>query len=203
MAAMELTISAALGGLSGLLAGMVSRAFAAGTVQPDRLSLVLAVGGAVVAGIQPTTSPGPLVVCLSAAVLWLLLVVLACDVRERAVYPMLVYPGVALTAVAAPLRGLSVPDALLGAVTGAAVFGLFYLLARLRYGHGAFGDGDVAVAALLGSVVGLSELPQALLMVGVFGAIIAVVAGFRSRSLRASFPYAPALCLAALVVRLN
>ena len=60
-----------------------------------------------------------------------------------------------------------------------------------------------AVAALLGSVVGFSQLPQALLMVGVFGAIIAVVAGIRSRSLRASFPYAPALCLAALVVRLN
>src|SRR5207248_2460671 len=131
-----------------------------------------------------------------------LLLVLACDVREQAVYPAVVYPGIALAVATAPVLGSSVLDALLGAAASGGLFAAFYLLARLRYGPGALGGGDVAAAALLGAVVGFSRLFPALALVGVIGAAIALVAGLRARSLHASFAYAPALCLAALAATL-
>jgi prepilin signal peptidase PulO-like enzyme (type II secretory pathway) len=128
--------------------------------------------------------------------------VLASDVRERAVYPAVVYPGIALAVATAPILGSSVVDALLGAASSGGLFAGFYLLARLRYGPGALGAGDVSAAALLGAVVGLQRLFPALALVSLIGAAIAVVAGLRAHSLRASFAYAPALCLAALVTTL-
>ena len=196
-------LAAALGGLSGLLAGVVSRWLADGAWRPDRFSLLLGMGGALAAGLQPALFADPLMAASSTAVLCLLIVVMASDVRERAVYPAIVYPGLAFLTATAPLFGRPLVDALLGALVCAALFGLLHLLARLRYGREALGDGDVAVAALLGAVVGFTQLPRALLLVGVFGALIALAVGVRSRSLRASFPYAPAFCLVGLLVRLT
>ena len=136
-----------------------------------------------------------------AAIVGLLLLVLVCDVRQRAVYPAMVYVGVALAVLAEPLLGTSTTGALLGAAVGTALFVVFYLVAGLRYGVGTFGSGDVYAAALLGAVVGLSRLPLALALVAVVGVGL-VVAGLRARSMQVTFPYAPALCLAALVAPL-
>jgi prepilin signal peptidase PulO-like enzyme (type II secretory pathway) len=168
---MDLTIASALGGLAGLLAGVQSRWLAGGRCGLDRFSVLLGLAGAVVAAHHPDRPTGPLGLLASTATLWLLLIVLASDVRERAVYPVLVYPGLLVATAAAPLLGRSSLDAVLGAVVCAALFGLCYVLAAHRYGRGALGDGDIAVAALLGSVVGLSELQRALLLVGAFGAL--------------------------------
>jgi prepilin signal peptidase PulO-like enzyme (type II secretory pathway) len=131
-----------------------------------------------------------------------LLMVLACNVRQRAVYPAMVYLGVVLAVLAGPVLGTSMAGALLGAAAGTALFFGVYLVAGLCYGAGAFGSGDVYAAALLGAVVGLSRLPLALALVAVVGVGLAVVAGLRARSMRVTFPYAPALCLAALVAPL-
>ena len=54
---------------------------------------------------------------------------------------------------------------------------------------------------MMGGVVGLSRLPVALVWVALMGGGLAIVVGLRARSLQASFPYAPALCLAALITR--
>jgi leader peptidase (prepilin peptidase)/N-methyltransferase len=114
------------------------------------------------------------------------------------VYPWIVYPGVVLALLAAPLLGLWIVDAIFGTVVSVALYAIFYGLARLRYGAGGLGAGDVSAAALLGAVVGWSGLPLALFLVSMIGAGIAIVVGIRARSLRASFPYAPAICLGAL-----
>lgn len=196
---------ALLGGLTGLMAGEVSRALADGRPRlgwPDRLSWLLAAAGVAALAAHQSWQEGILTGVAETAVVGLLLLVLACDVRERMVYPPMVYVGVALAIVSGPVLGTSMVDALLGAVVGTALFGGVYVLASLRYGAGAFGSGDVYAAALLGAVVGLSRLPLALALVAVIGAGLALVAGVRARSLRASFPYAPAICLAALLAPL-
>jgi leader peptidase (prepilin peptidase) / N-methyltransferase len=196
---------AVLGGLVGLAAGEASRALADGgrpRGRPDRLSWLLAVGGALALVVQPAWRDGVLPGVAWAAVVALLLLVLACDVRERAVYPVIVYPGIALVAATAPMLGGSVVDALLGAVASSVVFGGLYLLARLRYGTGALGAGDVSAAALLGVVVGLADLPLALSLAGMIGGVMALVVALRARSIRVTFAYAPALCLAALTTTL-
>jgi prepilin signal peptidase PulO-like enzyme (type II secretory pathway) len=201
MGALDVIVVAVVGGLVGLGAGELSRAVADGRCRlgrPDRLSWLLAAGGAAALAAQPSWHGGLLPGAAQAALVGLLLLVLACDVRQRAVYPAMIYAGVALATVAGPHLGTSMVGALLGAVAGTALFGGVYVVASLRYGAGAFGSGDVYAAALLGAVVGLSRLPLALALVAVVGLGIAVVAGLRARSLQATFPYAPALCLAAL-----
>jgi hypothetical protein len=49
----------------------------------------------------------------------------------------------------------------------------------------------------MGVVVGLSRLPFALVLVGLVGGLIAILAIVRTRSIRAVVPSAPTLCLAA------
>ena len=200
-ATIVLPIAVLLGGLAGLAAGELSRVLASGsrpTGPPDRLSWLVAGGGALALAAHPAARGELLLAVVEAVLVGIVLTVLACDVRERAVYPMIVYPGVALALAAAPLRGLWIVDAIFGAVVSVGLFAAFYGLARLRYGKGGLGGGDVSAAALLGATVGLTGLPLALLMVSIIGAAIAIVVGLRARSLRATFPSAPALCLGAL-----
>jgi leader peptidase (prepilin peptidase)/N-methyltransferase len=195
----DLIVAAALGGLAGLAAGEGSRGLAAGGHPrsfPDRLSWLLGGGGALMLVGRMAGRDGPAVLA-EAGLVGLLLLVLASDLRERAVYPGVVYPGVVFLAWAAPLFGLSVFDALFGAAGGAGLFTVLYAVGRVRYGPGALGAGDVSVAALLGTVVGLSRLAPALLLTGLIGAGFAVAVLVRTRSRRATLPYAPAMCLAA------
>jgi prepilin signal peptidase PulO-like enzyme (type II secretory pathway) len=201
MAATELIVPAVLGSVVGLAAGEASRALSTGRARrsPDLLSWLLAGGGALAVVIHPAAREGILRLAAVIGVFGTLLLVLASDLRARAVYPAVVYPGIALAVGTAPILGSSIANAVMGAAVGAAIFGAFFLLARWRYGPGAFGSGDVYAAALLGAVVGLSRIVPALALVGVIGVVMAVSVGIRARSLQATFPYAPALCLSALV----
>ena len=201
VAATELILPAVLGSVVGLAAGEASRALASGRTRrsPDVLSWLLAVVGALAVVIHPASRDGILRLAAVVGLAGTLLLVLATDVRERAVYPLVVYPGIALAVGTAPLLGSSIANALIGATVGAAIFSVFFLFARFRYGPGAFGSGDVYAAALLGAVVGVSRIVPALALVGVIGVVMAVLVGLRARSLQATFPYAPALCLSALV----
>ena len=122
----------------------------------------------------------------------------ASDLRERAVYPAIVYPGVAYAVAVAPFVGSSVPNSLFGAVAAASVFAMLYIFARLRSGPGAFGAGDVSTAALLGAVAGISRLALGLVFVSLIGAAIAAIIALRARSVHVSMPYAPAICFGAL-----
>ncbi|HZO28567.1 MAG TPA: prepilin peptidase [Chloroflexota bacterium] len=205
MGALDVIVVAVVGSLVGLAAGELSRAVAAERPRlgwPDRLSWLLAAGGAAALAAHPAWQQGPLPGAAQAALVGLLLLVLACDVRQRAVYPVMIFVGVVLAVLAGPILGTSMAGALLGAAVGTALFFGVYLVAGFRYGAGAFGSGDVYAAALLGAVVGLSRLPLALALVALVGVGLAVVAGLRARSMQVTFPYAPALCLAALVAPL-
>jgi prepilin signal peptidase PulO-like enzyme (type II secretory pathway) len=191
----------ALGGLAGLVAGEASRSLAyrrGRSGRPDVLSVVLAAGGSLALAVWPPEQGDVPTTLVRAGLLMLLALVLASDLRERAVYPAIVYPAIVCLALAAPLLGTSVVDALSGAAVSGGVFAILYVVARVAYGPDALGEGDVSVAVLLGVVVGLSRLPLAILLVSIFGASLALVAAVRARSLRASFAYAPALSLAAL-----
>jgi prepilin signal peptidase PulO-like enzyme (type II secretory pathway) len=191
----------ALGSLAGLAAGEASRALAcrhAALAWPDRVSLVLAAGAGIALSLWMTNPSDLATILVRVGLLMLLVLVLGSDMRERAVYPAVVYPAILGLAAAAPLLGTSVLDALLGGAMSGGLFGVVYLVARLRYGSGAFGEGDVSVAVLMGVVVGASRLPLALILVSSIGAGLALVAVVRAHSMRATFPYAPALSLAAL-----
>jgi prepilin signal peptidase PulO-like enzyme (type II secretory pathway) len=203
--AVMLAIHLALGALVGLVAGEASRCLAEGRVRisrPDLLSIVLMLGASLALAAWVAADADVPTTALRAALLLVLGLVLASDLRERAVYPALVYPAIVCLVLAAPWLGLSMTASVLGAVVAGALFAALYLIARLRYGAGAFGEGDISAAVLLGVVVGLPHLALALVLVALFGAGLALVAAARARSLHASFAYAPALSLAALATSL-
>jgi prepilin signal peptidase PulO-like enzyme (type II secretory pathway) len=205
MAETVIPLSLVLGGLAGLVAGEASRALAERRlrrVPPDGLSIALTSGSALALSWWTPPQVDPATTLLRTGVMTLLALVLACDIRERAVYPMIVYPAILGLTVAAPLLGTSIIDALVGGAIAGVLFALLYLLARMRYGSGALGEGDVTVAVLMGVVVGASRLPLALLLASSIGAVLALLVVARARSLRATFPYAPALSLATLATLL-
>src|SRR6185295_1182887 len=103
---------------------------------PDRLSWLLAGGGALALAIDPAARGDFPAAVVGGLMVGLVLLVLACDLRERAVYPMIVYPTIGLAIALAPVLGTSVGDAVLGTVVSAALCGLCYIVARLRYGVG-------------------------------------------------------------------
>jgi prepilin signal peptidase PulO-like enzyme (type II secretory pathway) len=193
------------GGLAGLFAGEASwRLVSSGPlrVRPDWLSWLLAAGGAaVMVGIQVARDhlPG---LAVEAGLVGLLLWVTATDVRERAVYPAVVYPGIALMVLGAPQLGNSIAEAALGAALAVGLFAILYVVGRIRYGPDALGSGDIGVAGLLGAAVGAPQLGMAFGLAAVLAAGFGLIAGWRARSLRVTFPYAPALCVAGLLMRI-
>ena len=194
-------MAAVVGGVGGLTAGAVSHALKESrppSAGLDALSWALAAAGALAAAAHPTALDGPIPAVLQGGLVGLLLLVTASDLRERAVHPAIVYPGVAYAVAAAPLLGSSVLNSLFGAVAATAVFAVLYIYARLRSGPGAFGAGDVSTAALLGAVAGISRLALGLVLVSLVGAAIAAFIALRTRSVHASMPYAPAICFGAL-----
>src|SRR5687768_4483764 len=117
MEAFDVIVVAVVGGLVGLAAGELSRAVAAERPQlswPDRLSWLLAAGGAAALSAHPAWQQGLVPGATQASLVALLLLVLACDVRQRAVYPVMIYVGVALAVVSGPILGTSMAGALLG-----------------------------------------------------------------------------------------
>lgn len=121
------------------------------------------------------------------------------DVKYRLVLNILVYPvaGVALAC------HLFSPDrealmALLGAVMG---FALFFLAALAN--PGGLGGGDVKLAALIGLMVGFPQVLWALALGILAGGVAAIALIIHPRwSGKSTIPYAPFLCLGAIVALL-
>jgi prepilin signal peptidase PulO-like enzyme (type II secretory pathway) len=121
------------------------------------------------------------------------------DLRHRLVLNVVVYPVIPLILL---LRILSqhsiVSSALLGGAAGLALF-----LVVMLIGRGALGAGDVKLAALIGVVVGFPQVLWALafgIVAGGVGALLIVAT--RRGGLKSYMPYAPFLCLGAMVVLL-
>lgn len=205
MAAPSLLITLVLGGIAGLLAGYASRGLLDGwrSHRPDRLTWALAAVGAIILASHPLARRDPPHVAVLVGFVALLLLVSASDLRERAVYPFVVYPGVVAAIALAPWLGIWRIDALKGALAVAALFLVLYVVARLMSGPGALGAGDISVALLMGAIAGLSRIEPALILLGVSGGVMGLATALRARSLRTSFPYAPALCLGALAATLT
>ncbi len=139
---------------------------------------------------------------ISTETLWLMLVSLlfvliaVMDYRYQIVLNVLTYPGL-IAALVVNIALLHIPalNVLLGVVFA---FLIFYLAAMVK--PGGLGGGDVKLAALIGAILGFPQVLGALLVGALASALIIVVMLLRRRTLHDSIPYAPFLCLGALVV---
>jgi prepilin signal peptidase PulO-like enzyme (type II secretory pathway) len=120
------------------------------------------------------------------------------DYKYRVILNILTYPGVVIALVInlVILRQPILPIAL-GMVFA---FGVFYLTAMIK--PGGLGGGDVKLAALLGAAFGFPQVLFVLIVSAAASAIAIVLLVARRSSPRPTIPYAPFLCLGAVVILL-
>jgi leader peptidase (prepilin peptidase)/N-methyltransferase len=121
------------------------------------------------------------------------------DYKYRIVLNILTYPGmvIALVTNLVLLRQPILPIAL-GVFFA---FGVFYLTAMLK--PGGLGGGDVKLAALLGAAFGFPQVLFVLIVSAAASAIaILVLLTARREAPRPTIPYAPFMCLGAVVILL-
>lgn len=135
---------------------------------------------------------------LSAMYLFFLLITLI-DIRYRLILNLLTYPGIiAILIIHLVFHQQSFIAVLVG---GVFAFSIFYFTAWLRPGD--LGGGDVKLAALIGLYFGFPQMLWALIVGAGAGAVFAVVLLVGKKSDRKfTIPYAPFLCMGALVALL-
>ena len=121
------------------------------------------------------------------------------DLRHRLVLNVVLYPAIPLTLlIRLFLPHPDILSALLGGTTGLALF-LVVMLA----GRGTLGAGDVKLAAFIGVVMGFPHVLWALtlgILAGGVGALFVLIT--HRGGLKNYIPYAPFLCLGAMLVLL-
>ncbi len=146
---------------------------------------------------QAPGSGEPRVIASFAAILILLAVI---DLEQRRVPNVVVLPAVAF-ALGVAWRDGYLLGAAGGAVLAFAVFLALYALGRRLYGPGALGMGDVKLAGLIGAMVGLDWLPQALALGIVLAGVAAAALLLSGRAGRGDLlPYGSFMTLAAVIV---
>lgn len=132
----------------------------------------------------------------------ILLTILRIDWQHHLIFMLTIWPGILIAlAFGFADSGSEVLSSLIAGAAAAGAFLLLYLLAILIYGKRALGLGDVFLAGLIGTAVGLKLVLITLL----FGMTIAALGGLlliamRVRTRKDYIPYGAYLSLAAIVV---
>lgn len=137
------------------------------------------------------------------------LVILVTDLEHRLIFDVVILPATLFAALASPLAPMGWKLALLGGavafvlVLGIYFFAQFFARARkIQVAGGAFGQGDVKLAAFMGLVVGFPNVLPAMLytiLLGGVGALAFLLYQFiahRRVALNAAIPYGPFFCVA-------
>lgn len=133
-----------------------------------------------------------------------LVAVTVTDFRHRLIPMLLVYPCIVFALATSPLwPNLGLLYSALGALAAFVLFFLLAQLARLMFGDGALGDGDISLAVLIGAICGFPMVVVALALgafAGGIGAMCVLLA--RRSALGSTIPYGPYLALGMLYILL-
>lgn len=137
---------------------------------------------------------------LLALLIYLVLILITIiDIKYRLVLNIITYPAVILVLLAhLLLMRQNIPGIMVG---GVLAFSIFFLTARLKPGQ--LGMGDVKLAALIGFTFGFPGVLWALIVgAGCGGIAAAALMITRRGTLQTTIPYAPFLCLGAMIALL-
>ncbi len=141
------------------------------------------------------------------------LLVLVIDFEHRLILNVVILPAILLAAFLSPWSRFGLLPSLIGGavafviVLGIYLFGEIFSRARhINIPGGAFGQGDVKLAAFMGIVTAFPNVFNAIvyaILLGGIGAILFIVYGLaahRRLNLRAAIPYGPFFCIAGWAV---
>jgi leader peptidase (prepilin peptidase)/N-methyltransferase len=132
----------------------------------------------------------------------ILLIILRIDWQHHLIFVLTIWPGIIIALIFAGMQSLtSLASSAIAGLAAAAVFLVLYLLALLIYRKRALGFGDVLLAGLIGTMVGLQFVTLTLIfgmVVAAVGALFLIAARIRSRT--DYIPYGAYLSLAAIVM---
>lgn len=143
---------------------------------------------------------------LSAAVeTSVLLAVAVVDLQHRLIPTMLVYPTILFAVLSSPAwPNLGFLTSLLGGALAFALFFVLALVARLVFGEGALGDGDVTLATLIGVICGYPTVVLSLALGALAGGVGAfLLLLIRRSALGTAIPYGPYLVIGVVYVILT
>ena len=152
----------------------------------------------------PSLLPDTRTLLVYAFYIALLLLIIVIDLENRLILDITTLPGTALALLFSfLLPQINLISALLGAVIGYLIFWLIYWLAKVTFGPGAIGQGDVKLAMLMGAMLGVPAILVALVL-GIFlgGLISGLLLATRLVKRRSYLPYGQYLALAAIVMLL-
>jgi len=120
------------------------------------------------------------------------------DLRERRVPLWLTTGGIAAGLVVAALGGTErLIQGLIGLVVGGLLLAPFIVIGQVR-GEEGIGIGDALLLAVVGTWLGWPFVLATAWWGSLAGGVLALIALWRTRSMRTGFPYVPALALGAV-----
>ncbi len=127
--------------------------------------------------------------------------VLVTDLERRLILNAVMYPAIALAAVAAFFTpGMTWWSGWLGGLIGFVLFFVAHLAGHALFGSCALGQGDITLATFVGLITGFPLVIEALLWTIISGAVISLLLIVtRRRTLRDYIPYGPFLVIGAVV----
>ena len=157
--------------------------------------------GAII-GVMTVARYGVGLVAVEVAVFaWISLALGLIDLEHQILPDVMTYPSILFGLVCAWFGGLtSFPDAVLGALVGAAVPTMVIVIYKLWRGIDGMGWGDVKYLAAIGAVVGLQDCLWVLVVAAVLGALVGLGLIISGRgSGRTALPFGTFLALAVIV----
>jgi prepilin signal peptidase PulO-like enzyme (type II secretory pathway) len=173
--------------------------------RPVRKRVLLVEGGtAVLFAALPYFFTTPVALLVNSFYMAILVLVIVIDLENRLILDIVTLPGTILALLFSfILPGINIVSALLGAALGLLIFLGVYWLAKVTFGAGAIGQGDVKLAMMMGAMLGVPGILTAVLLGIVLGGVISGFLLATRLVKRGTFlPYGQYLAAAAMVMLL-
>jgi leader peptidase (prepilin peptidase)/N-methyltransferase len=169
-----------------------------------RRPLLVETGTALLFAVLPWLIAPPVSLVVVAFYTAVLILIIIIDLENRLILDVVTLPVTAVALLCSfILPGINIISALLGAVLGFVLFLGIYWLAKVTFGPGAIGQGDVKLALLMGAMLGVPNILIALIMGILLGGVISgVLLATRLVKRNTYLPYGQYLAIAAIIMLL-
>lgn len=170
---------------------------------PTRKRVVLVeVATAVIFTTMPFFFTSPVVLAIYTCYMAILILIIVIDLENRLILNITTYPGTILALLASfVLPHINIWSALVGALIGLFVFLGIYGLAKVTFGPGAIGWGDVMLSMMMGAMLGVPDILGAIVIAIIMGGVISgFLLATHLVSRKTYLPYGQYLAIATMIM---